>query len=237
MLRFFFHPFESDRSAKWRSLRDNYLKKNNKCIACGTDSNLQIHHMIPVSVDPSKELCEANLCTLCEKCHFVFGHLHNWKNYNPEVIRDCQDHYKRVKQFSVKRITKPISFWRKIMNKFFGVTALFFAVVASYMGHILINESNRFALMTDIYRAENRILKDELYTERNKPTYENGFRDAIVRGGTPTGTGSYRDGFEAAQKFYGDGSWSGGYHTAIEQFGWKEDLANLKKDQRAISMK
>ena len=238
MLKFLFKIFESDRSSKWRTIRDKYLKKNAKCISCGTNNNLQVHHIIPVSVDSSKELSENNLCTLCETCHFVFGHLHNWKNYNPEVIRDCQEHNQRVKQFTVKRIVKPISFWRKVMAKFFGCTTFVLAVVCSYMGHVIINESNRFFLMRDVYSTENRLLKDELYTERSKPTYEQGFRDAVVRAGIPNGSGAYRDGFEAAKKFYADGTWANGYHTAIEQFGWKDEVANLKKEkEQSVSMK
>ena len=54
MLKFLFNIFESDRSSKWRTVRDKYLKKNTKCISCGTNSNLQVHHIIPVSVDNSK---------------------------------------------------------------------------------------------------------------------------------------------------------------------------------------
>lgn len=238
MFRFLFNVFETDRSSKWKTLRNNFLKKNGKCIACGTNNNLQVHHMIPVSVDASKELSENNLCTLCETCHLVFGHLHNWKNYNPEVIRDCQEHLNRVKQFSVKRTEKSISFWRRIMTKFFGSTTLVLVVLCTYMGHTIINESNRFALMRDIYHAENRVLKDELYTERTKPTYENGYRDAIIRAGFPSGSGSYKDGFDAARKLYGDGSWATGYHTAIEQFGWKNEVANLNAEKNnSVSMK
>ncbi len=237
MIKFLFKIFESDRSSKWRTIREKFLKKNPKCISCNTNNNLQVHHIVPVSVDPSKELYENNLCTLCETCHFVFGHLHNWKNYNPEVIRDCQEHYQRVKQFTVKRIKQPMSFWRKVMTKFFASTTLVLAVVCTYMGHILINESNRFFLMRDIYSAENRVLKDELYTERSKPTYEQGFHDAVVRAGIPAGSGAYRDGFDAAKKLYGDGSWATGYHTAIEQFGWKEEITNLNKEKDRVSMK
>lgn len=237
MFNFFKSFFTTDRSSKWNTLRNNFLKQNTNCIACNTKNNLQVHHIIPVSIDSSKELVYNNLCTLCETCHLVFGHLHNWKNYNPEVIRDCQEHLKRVKQFSVRKM-ESISFWRKVMTKFFASTTLVLVVVASYMGHVLINESNRFVLMRDIYSAENRILKDELYTERSKPTYENGYRDAIVRAGFPSGNGSYKDGFDAARKLYGDGSWATGYHTAIEQFGWKNEINNARIDkENSVSMK
>jgi 5-methylcytosine-specific restriction endonuclease McrA len=54
---------------------------------------LEVHHKIPVSVDPSRELDETNLITLCmyptQKDHFHVGHLGNWKDYNRNVVKDA----------------------------------------------------------------------------------------------------------------------------------------------------
>jgi hypothetical protein len=238
VISFLFKKFEVDRSGKWRSTRDKYLKNNPFCIGCGTNNNLRVHHIIPVSVDISKELCINNLCTVCEYCHFVFGHLHNYKNYNPEVIRDCQEHYKRVKQFSVRSSVRPFSLWRTIMSKFFGSIALVFFGYSIYVSHMYIVESNKNATIKELFAAENRLLKDEIYAERSKPTYENGYRDAILRAGPPTGSGTYRDGWEACAKLYADGSWTSGYHTALEQFGWKNESTAFKNSNpQAVSMK
>ena len=238
MFKYFFGFFGSDRSGKWWTVRCQHIKDNPLCIGCGTKKDVQVHHIIPVSIDPSKELIQNNLCTLCKYCHFVFGHLHNYKNYNPEVIRDCQEHYKRVKQFKAKTFQRPISLWRTIMAKFFGSIALVFLGYSIYVSHMYVVETNKNITVKELFAAENRILKDEIYAERSKPTYENGYRDAILRAGSPSGSGAYRDGWEACAKLYTDGSWTSGYHTALEQFGWKNESTAFKNSNpQAVSMK
>ena len=48
-----------------------------------------MHHIHPFHLHPEMELEPWNLITLCEKrghdCHFVFGHFHNWRAFNPIV--------------------------------------------------------------------------------------------------------------------------------------------------------
>jgi hypothetical protein len=238
MISFLFKVFESERSGKWRTVRDKYIKENPLCYACGSKNELQCHHIVPFSIDKSLELNIKNLVTLCTNCHFVFGHLHNYKNFNPEVIRDCQEHYKRVKQFTVKSFNKPLSFWRNIMNKFFGSIALVFLGYSIYVSHMYVVENSKNTTIKELFAAENRILKDEIYAERGKPTYENGYRDAILRAGSPTGSGAYRDGWESCAKLYTDGSWTSGYHTALEQFGWKNESTAFKTNKpQSVSMK
>lgn len=78
------------RSPKWRKVRAEHIKKNPKCAACGRKDNLEVHHIVPYHIDPDKELDPENLITLCGKyCHFVFGHLMDWKSWNENVVRDC----------------------------------------------------------------------------------------------------------------------------------------------------
>lgn len=82
------------RSASWKTVRDTYLKNNPYCAACGRKDNLEVHHIIPYQIDPSKELDPNNLITLCGKyCHFVFGHFMNWKSWNENVIQDSRNYY------------------------------------------------------------------------------------------------------------------------------------------------
>jgi len=77
------------RSPKWRSVRNEHIKNNPTCAACGRKDGLEVHHIVPYHVDPSKELDPTNLITLCGKyCHFVFGHLMDWKSWNENVVRD-----------------------------------------------------------------------------------------------------------------------------------------------------
>ena len=77
------------RSPKWRKVRAEHIKNNPTCACCGRKDGLEVHHIVPYHVDPSKELDPTNLITLCGKrCHFIFGHLMDWKSWNENVVRD-----------------------------------------------------------------------------------------------------------------------------------------------------
>jgi len=79
------------RHRKWRKLRKRFLKKNKVCACCGRKKKLEVHHIVPVHIDRSLELCYENLITLCESkkygitCHLFVGHKGNYKKFNPEV--------------------------------------------------------------------------------------------------------------------------------------------------------
>lgn len=49
------------------------------------------HHVVPVHIDPTRELDPANLITLCPPHHLLFGHLMLWEAYNSEVVKDCME--------------------------------------------------------------------------------------------------------------------------------------------------
>lgn len=51
------------------TLRTTYILKRDgyKCVICGTQDNLHVHHIVPVSVRPDHS--EHNLITLCIRCH------------------------------------------------------------------------------------------------------------------------------------------------------------------------
>jgi 5-methylcytosine-specific restriction enzyme A len=84
------------RSNHWRVVRRAHLVLEPKCQACGGADDLQVHHIKPFHLHPELELEQSNLITLCEKrghdCHFTFGHFHNWRAINPNVIADV-GHY------------------------------------------------------------------------------------------------------------------------------------------------
>lgn len=77
------------RSNLWGKVRAAHLIKEPSCQACGGTEALEVHHIAPFHLHPELELSEDNLITLCEKnghdCHFVFGHFHDWKLFNPNV--------------------------------------------------------------------------------------------------------------------------------------------------------
>ncbi len=86
------------RSPKWSTVRKQHLVANPFCAACGTNKDLEVHHIIPVHIDLDKELDISNLITLCSKqCHLLFGHLMNYKSWNKDVIKDCEVYYNKVK--------------------------------------------------------------------------------------------------------------------------------------------
>ena len=86
------------RSPKWSSVRKNHLLVYNYCAACGRTTKLEVHHIEPVHLNPDRELDPENLITLCDDpCHFVFGHLMNYKSWNKDVIDDCSVYLNRVK--------------------------------------------------------------------------------------------------------------------------------------------
>lgn len=91
------------RSKYWPKVRKKHLEKQPHCMACGSTTNLEVHHIVPVHVDPNKELDEDNLITLCDKyCHFIFGHLMNYKSWNPEVQQDCLIYRDKLKNRPIK---------------------------------------------------------------------------------------------------------------------------------------
>jgi hypothetical protein len=87
------------RSPKWGKVRKQFLKDNgNICACCSRTDNLNVHHIIPVHIDPSLELERSNLIILCEKpCHIYVGHNGSWEAYNPHVREDVVFWNDRIK--------------------------------------------------------------------------------------------------------------------------------------------
>lgn len=85
------------RSPKWKTIRKNHLKDNPNCAACGAKDKLEVHHIEPVHTSPEKELDPSNLVTLCDTpCHLTFGHLMNYKSWNPNIVEDCKNYLNKV---------------------------------------------------------------------------------------------------------------------------------------------
>lgn len=91
---------EFGRAGRWASVRRQHLAKEPACVACGRTKDVQVHHIVPVHVDPDGELREDNLITLCgDPCHLVHGHLLNWKRANPHVREDAEGYFRRLREF------------------------------------------------------------------------------------------------------------------------------------------
>ena len=91
------------RSSKWPKLRKQFILDNPKCAICESTSKLEVHHIIPFSVDPSLELEISNLIPLCENgkygsvCHQLYGHLGNYRRHNPDCVKDAEEWNKKIK--------------------------------------------------------------------------------------------------------------------------------------------
>lgn len=89
---------EYERAGAWPRVRREHLEREPACAACGRSHDLEVHHIQPYHKRPELELDAGNLVTLCaDPCHFVFGHLLNWKKSNPHVRDDAARYRQRIK--------------------------------------------------------------------------------------------------------------------------------------------
>lgn len=93
---------EYGRSGRWPAVRARHLEKEPCCVACGRDKDLEVHHVLPLSMGGG-ELDPENLVTLCSSpCHLVFGHLLNFRKANPFVREDAARCRDRMRSFGVQ---------------------------------------------------------------------------------------------------------------------------------------
>jgi len=59
--------------ADWTRFRNAYLKRNPLCAECEKEGRVviaeELHHLVPIAVDPSRRLDPTNCDGLCERCH------------------------------------------------------------------------------------------------------------------------------------------------------------------------
>ena len=106
-----------------------------------------------------------------------------------------------------------------------GISALCIGAMTWHTWNIQ-KESQRLSLVNSIYDAEHRILKDEISELAGKPTYDQGYKAALIRIGGPQIPGAYQDGWDDALKLCGaENNYADGYHAAIQQFGYTKTTA------------
>ena len=94
--------------------------------------------------------------------------------------------------------------------------------VANVVGAFInVNYNQELKLKNVLFEAECRVLAGEVrqmaHTASTAQTYEEGYRDALIRmGGEAKGT--YADGYAAATTLYRSANYADGYHAAIGQF-------------------
>lgn len=124
----------------------------------------------------------------------------------------------------LSNVAKEIKLSAKIAWSIVIVSA--FCIGATLLHTWDVKEHNhRLLLLNSIYEAENNIIKDELAEFEKKPTYEQGYETALIRGGGPQTPGAYRDGWDDALRLCGAKDYADGYHAAIEQFGYTKTTA------------
>ncbi len=72
------------RSSKWNALRNQFIKANPKCEACGVKAET-VHHCEPYHLKPELELKISNLISLCDECHLVLAHLKSFQRYEKDI--------------------------------------------------------------------------------------------------------------------------------------------------------
>lgn len=86
------------RSRGWSKVRKKYVRDNPYCECCGRTKRPEVHHVKDFSSFPELELEPSNLITLCAKrCHFMMGHLLDYKSINPHIVIDSQWFLKKVR--------------------------------------------------------------------------------------------------------------------------------------------
>lgn len=97
-LRTAIDTFGAPRSGRWRTVREEHLRREPFCQACERVKDLEVHHILPVHAG-GEELSPANLVTLCRDCHYTIGHACDWRAWRPQV-RDIAD---RIRSADVRR--------------------------------------------------------------------------------------------------------------------------------------
>lgn len=81
----------------------DHRKQHPECAVCEITGALlvrranDVHHLVPVHVDPERATDPTNLATLCRTHHFWIGHMGNWSDYNAfcqstiNAVRDAYD--------------------------------------------------------------------------------------------------------------------------------------------------
>lgn len=70
---------------KWQNrMRDKLsLEQSRCCSVCKEEATLEIHHIVPVCVDPSRCFDEDNIVAVCKDCHKEYHSEQGWQTGNP----------------------------------------------------------------------------------------------------------------------------------------------------------
>lgn len=77
------------RDPRWHRASRAYLKSNPSCVCCGQAATT-VHHVVPVSRDKDLEMVSENWAAVCARCHFVVGHVCDWRDVNAKFWQTVQ---------------------------------------------------------------------------------------------------------------------------------------------------
>lgn len=64
----------------WQNAQRTKLASENPlCRRCGVNPGVQVHHVVPVYIDPSRAFDESNITLLCEPCHYQEHSKQGWQ--------------------------------------------------------------------------------------------------------------------------------------------------------------
>lgn len=77
--------------------KKEYVSTHPECAMCGSRNYLEVHHIVPVHINPALASDQDNLITLCDgpkssnsACHRYFGHFGDFRNsHNPYIREQC----------------------------------------------------------------------------------------------------------------------------------------------------
>ena len=91
-----------------------------------------------------------------------------------------------------------------------------------YNNYTVLLSKNQIELKNILFESENRLLKDQINETNAKinamQTYDEGYKDALIRNGAPNTPGYYQEGWKDAIKATQPNEYSAGYHSALKQF-------------------
>ena len=89
-------PLGKLRSPHWAATERKFKARFPDCAVCGTLKKVEVHHKKPFHLHPELELDPRNLISLCRVHHQWWGHLGDWKSFNPAVEEDAHDWARKI---------------------------------------------------------------------------------------------------------------------------------------------
>lgn len=92
------------RAPGWEKAAREFLQAHPTCHLCGTKAEIECHHTLPFHLYPEFELDPTKFMALCRLHHLEWGHLGDWKAWNPDVLDDVAAWAKKRKDRPYRRL-------------------------------------------------------------------------------------------------------------------------------------